>query len=444
MSDMKQMMERLLDKVATLGAEADLIASSDQALSLKADKGELSEYKVTSSRQIGIRLIRDGRVGIAYSEALDDTSLDAMLQDALDASRFARLDPDQQIAVSHSQLHTADPEIDQPDQTPIEEKIALSLALESEMLARPGVKSAPYNAYYEGRSELWLANSRGTFCQHREGSVGAYTTALIEQEGRQSMFYRGQSCRSFAELSPRPLMDDIYQTASALLTGEAVPTGHYSVIFAINALSELIGCFSAALSGKWAMQGINPWRDKLGQRVASPWLTLESRASMAGGMRIKAFDGEGMATSDLRLIGAGQLDNLLHNSATAHHFGIASNGCAARGPRSSLDVAPRHLVLAAGPHSDAEVLDGRYLELIKLDGLHSGADPVSGDFSFGASGFLCERGERVQPVRGITVAGNFYGLLNEIEAMGQHVYADDGRDFYAPTIRFGGLNVAGK
>ncbi|WP_231560913.1 metallopeptidase TldD-related protein, partial [Aeromonas sp. ZOR0001] len=112
--------------------------------------------------------------------------------------------------------------------------------------------------------------------------------------------------------------------------------------------------------------------------------------------------------------------------------------------RSALDVTARHLVFGAGPHSEAEVQSGDYLELVKLDGLHSGADAVSGDFSFGASGFLCRDGVRLQPVRGITVAGNFYRLLGELEAVGDTLHHNDGKGFYAPQIRFGGLSVAGK
>ncbi|MGL5481873.1 MAG: metallopeptidase TldD-related protein, partial [Aeromonas veronii] len=72
------------------------------------------------------------------------------------------------------------------------------------------------------------------------------------------------------------------------------------------------------------------------------------------------------------------------------------------------------------------------------------ADAVSGDFSFGASGFLCRDGVRLQPVRGITVAGNFYRLLGELEAVGDTLHHNDGKGFYAPLIRFGGLSVAGK
>ncbi|MGY3903840.1 TldD/PmbA family protein [Aeromonas lusitana] len=442
--DMKPLLNRLLDKVADLGAEADIIANQDRAFSLKADKGELGEYKVTSSQQIGIRLIKDGRVGIAYSESLDEAALDAMLQDALDASRFAKLDGDQAIRVAHSQLSTDGAEIHQPDTTPVEEKIALALRLESDMLALPDVTGAPYNSLFEGESRLWLANSQGTFCQHGEFSVGCHTSALIERDGRQSMHYQGQYTRRFDELDSRSLIEQVYAVTDGLLMGEAIPSGRYSALFSLNCLASLFGCFQSALSGKWAQQGINPWRDKLGQSVASRWLTLESRIHMPGGMRIKGFDGEGAPTQDLLLIGEGELKTLLHNSATAHHFGVASNGAAARSARSTLDVAPRHLVFGTGPHTEAEVKAGEYLELVKLDGLHSGADAVSGDFSFGASGFLCRDGERVQPVRGITVAGNFYRLLGELEAVGNLLHHDDGKGFYAPLIRFGGLSIAGK
>ncbi|MGL5093134.1 MAG: PmbA/TldA family metallopeptidase, partial [Aeromonas sobria] len=125
--DMNQLLTRLLDKVADINAEADIIANQEKAFSLKADKGELGEYKVTSSQQLGIRLIKEGRVGIAYSESLDELALDAMLQDALDASRFAKVDADQRISVAGSRITTDCAEINQPDTTPVEEKIALAL-----------------------------------------------------------------------------------------------------------------------------------------------------------------------------------------------------------------------------------------------------------------------------------------------------------------------------
>jgi PmbA protein len=186
---MNQLLARLLDKVADLGAEADVIANQEKAFSLKADKGELSEYKVTSSQQIGIRLIKEGRVGIAYpspSTRRPWTPWCRMRSMPAASPRWTRISASQ---CSRAGSSPTAPRYIQPDTTAVEEKIALALRLESDMLALPDVTGAPYNGFFEGESRLWLANSQGSLCQHSEFSVGCYSSALVERDGRQSMHY---------------------------------------------------------------------------------------------------------------------------------------------------------------------------------------------------------------------------------------------------------------
>jgi PmbA protein len=83
------------------------------------------------------------------------------------------------------------------------------------------------------------------------------------------------------------------------------------------------------------------------------------------------------------------------------------------------------------------------LELTDLTGLHSGANAISGNFSFGASGYLCKDGERIQAVRGITVAGNFYEMLNKISMIGNQQNWDEGRSALMPGIRFSDVAISG-
>lgn len=192
------------------------------------------------------------------------------------------------------------------------------------------------------------------------------------------------------------------------------------------------------------MKGINPWREKVGQQVASPLFSLTDKAYVEGGMNISAFDSEGFATQDNTLINNGELSTLLHNSHTANAMGVDSTSSAARSAKSSLEVTTQHKVISVGSASQEELTGGEYLELLDLHGVHSGADAVSGDFSFGADGFLCRDGKRIQPVRGITVAGNFYKLLNEIDAMGSVLEISESRNFYSPAIRFSRLSIGGK
>lgn len=436
--------DHVLEQVKAAGAEADVIANCSNNFSLKANDGELAEYKVTSGQVIGIRVVKDQRVATSYSESLEPASLDIMLERALQNAQFTQQDAHQTISCIDSKITTDVAEIYQQDDATADDKIELALALENGVVTKPHAKSSPYNGFAESDSQVILANTQGTLCQHQERSTYCYAYTLYEQDGKQSMHGGMSSGRRFDQLDPAYCINHGYDVAQALLEGGPVATKSYPVIFDLSSLSSLFSGFSMCLSGQSAMKGINPWRHSLHEQVASPLLTVSDSAFVDGGFAIKHFDSEGFAARDTILIGEGQLQSLLHNSHTASFFGIENTANAARSAKGGLGVAPRHTVIAAGTSSAAEVTAGEYLELIELQGVHSGADAVSGDFSFGASGFLCREGKRVQAVRGITVAGNFYQMLKEIDAVGNTLAHDYERDFYAPQIRFSRLSIAGK
>lgn len=447
MSQEKQLLnavDYVLSEAKRQGAEADVIVNRNSSFSLKANQGKLDEYKVSSSQVLGVRVIKDARVATSYSESLEQPSLDLMLTNALQSARFSKQDEHQSISCVNSQITTDVAEIAQEDTISVEEKIELSLALEQGVVALPHASSAPYNGYSDGETQLIIANTQGTLCQHFERSFTCYAYTLFEKDGKQSMAGRMSLGRRFDELDPAYCIEGGYNLARDLLEGVPVATGNYPAIFHINALASLFGAFGSAFSGVSAMKGITPLSDKLGQRVASDLITFTDTAYMPNGMAIAGFDSEGFATQDNVLIANGQLNTLLHNSQTASYLGAVSTASAARGAKSSLDVSANHKVIATGNSSAPEVKAGEYLELVELQGVHSGADAVSGDFSFGASGFLCRDGQRVQPVRGITVAGNFYKMLQEVEAVGDTQLINDSRTFFAPDVRFARLSIGGK
>nr|WP_321385691.1 TldD/PmbA family protein [uncultured Vibrio sp.] len=434
----------VLSEAKRQGAEADVIVNRNSSFSLKANQGKLDEYKVSSSQVLGVRVVKDARVATSYSESLEQPSLDLMLTNALQSARFSKQDEHQTISCVDSKITTDVAEIAQEDTTSVDEKIELSLALEQGVVSLPHASSSPYNGYSDGENQLIIANTQGTLCQHFERSFNCYAYTLFEKDGKQSMAGKMSVGRRFDELNSVFCIEEGYNLARDLLDGSPVKTGNYPAIFHIDALSSLFGAFGSAFSGASAVKGITPLGNKLGQSVASELITFTDTAYMANGMAICGFDSEGFATQDNVLIENGQLNTLLHNSHTASYLGAVSTASAARGAKSSLDVAANHKVIATGKSSVAEVKAGEYLELVELQGVHSGADAVSGDFSFGASGFLCRDGQRVQPVRGITVAGNFYKMLQEVEAVGDIQLINDSRTFFAPDVRFARLSIGGK
>ncbi|MBO6566772.1 MAG: hypothetical protein JJ956_18625 [Pseudomonadales bacterium] len=101
------------------------------------------------------------------------------------------------------------------------------------------------------------------------------------------------------------------------------------------------------------------------------------------------------------------------------------------------------LEMAPGDAADTQLHQGKYLTLTELTGMHSGANAISGEFSFGASGFLCEDGQRIQPVRNITVAGNFYHMLKNIGLIGQTQHWNWQKSALMPAIRFSDIAISG-
>ena len=98
--------------------------------------------------------------------------------------------------------------------------------------------------------------------------------------------------------------------------------------------------------------------------------------------------------------------------------------------------------IAAGLSSKDEIYKGQLLYVTRLDGLHSGANLISGDFSFGVAGYVLEDGAKQFSFKETTVKGNFYQMLKDIMLIGAEIKPSNSGDFFAPEIRFASLSLA--
>ena len=106
--DIESLASQVLDQVRAAGATGDLIIDEGEALSLKARDGALEEHKVSSSQVFGLRVIKDARVGTAYSEAADPDALTSMLDQALVNASFSRTEEHEKILPISADLKTDD------------------------------------------------------------------------------------------------------------------------------------------------------------------------------------------------------------------------------------------------------------------------------------------------------------------------------------------------
>jgi PmbA protein len=435
--------QTLLEKVSAAGATGDLIVDSGESVSFKANAGELEEHTVRSSQILGLRVIKDAKVGMAYSEATDENAVEELVAQALTNASFGATNDYETISLNGTSLVTDDELLAPEDTTSVEQKIDFALKLETDLAAKDKVQNVPYNGVTDSLSVREVYSTSGLQAVSRSRSAVAYAYALAVDGEHNAMAGTGRVQRRFAELNTEDIVQGTWQECLALLEGKPVATKHYDVIFDADQQSSLFDAFSLAFSGKSAKDGVNPWREQIGKVVADERLQLNDNPTRTDGFGYELFDVEGELCSDLPVIENGTLNSLLHNRTTAQFFKTKSTGHASRGPKSALSVSAHQWVIAAGDANEGSLKEDEYLYITDLTGLHSGANAISGNFSFGASGYLCKNGERVQSVRGITIAGNFYDMLKNIRCIGDTQEWNWQKSSLMAPIRFSELAISG-
>lgn len=443
MKNQIEMLSQVKKNALNQGAsECDIIMRSGKDLSISAFEQNIDKYQVSSSQIIGLRVIKDKKVGLASSESLDTESLETMVKQAINNSNFSSEAKHQSIKSNCERpLEQNSEENFKNDSTPIDQKIKLALELESKVKDFDNNAQTPYTAYGEGESEVYYTNSDGCSTYQKQNHFQCYTSALLKSDQGNATHFEFSLGKNFSQLNAELCAEKSYHIAKQLLTATPCSTGKYDVIFDTNNLGDLYGAFSGLFSAQTAMEGKNRFKDQLGQIVASDLLSIMDCPRYKDAFHQHHFDDEGYTMNDVNLLSNGRLESFLHSSETANYFNVAHNGRSNRGPKSSLNVTSTSTVIAPGSTSD--IYNGTILKIIGLDGLHSGTNMTSGDFSLGARGFLIKDGEITQAVKGITVSGNFFELLKQIEAVGNRVKVSSDKAFFSPTIRFGKMDIAG-
>ena len=181
------------------------------------------------------------------------------------------------------------------------------------------------------------------------------------------------------------------------------------------------GIVGHTLTGEAVVKRRSMFAERLGDSVAHPSITLVDDPTNPHAFTATAIDGEGLAARRTPLIDNGVLTGFLHNSYSGRRVSAASTGSAVRsGFKSAPGVGAQALALVPGDRSQAELIadiDNGFL-VQGVAGLHSGVNPVSGDFSTGAEGLRIRKGALAEPIREVTIASTVQRLLHDIIAIG--------------------------
>ena len=371
-------------------AEAYLL--EDESFKAVATNGEITEYSSNATRGLGFRAMVNGRMGYSSTEAFDDAAVDWLIRGAMDSATLCE-DPSEQFVYDGQEPVMALPlaAID----APADEK--LSFALEMETLAKaydPRVEQVGYDTVLSGKATVRIVNTYGMDKQYSEGYCGAYLQPIAREGNSTATGLEIQFARDFAALDAKKLAETAAKQAVDALHATPVPSGCYRVIIRNLAMTDLLETFSPAFSAENAQKELSLLKGKIGRKIAADCVNIVDDALRTEGFSSRPFDAEGVPSRCNRVVDQGVFRTFLHNLKTAHKDGVESTGNASKGSyAASVRVSPTNFYIEAGEKSFDELLAdmGDGLVITEVEGLHSGANAVSGDFSLLSKGFYREK-----------------------------------------------------
>lgn len=408
-------------------------------------EGEVANYENSTAEGIAFRGTIHGRTGCAYTRRLTADAIPYLLTQAKENAAVLSEGERESLYAGEAAYPTLAC-LSQTAALTAEEKIAAAKRMETAALSgAEEIASLDYCALGTETTEIAIQNTKGLDVAYSKGFTTAYVSAIARKGAEtktDSCFWKGQDWAAF---DPEATGREAALRAAAHLGAAAVPSGAYDVVLDGRAMVALLGAFAGVFYGETVQKGFSLLGGKTGQQIASPAVTLRDDALLAGGYASVPFDSEGVSGKNKAVIENGALRTLLYNRQTAERDGVVSTGNGFRaGLTGAVKTACTNFYLAAGEAERdallAELGDGLYLT--GLMGLHAGANAVSGDFSLSAEGFCVENGRLARPVEQITVAGNFYRLLEGIEAVGADLYFSPA-GIGSPSVLVRGMDIAG-
>jgi len=444
LSQHAETVERLLKGRSLDGYE--IMVSQSRDLSVEAKGGVLDAFRCAEPFGVAVRVLHGEGLGFSFSTARDPAALEKMVDGALQAARTQTPDPCNALPLPPAAPYPQLPGLYDPELPgiPEEEKIARALELERLVLCcDPRIKRVRKCSYGESVYGFFICNSHGLSTGYRGSYLSCSASAVAEADGDAQIGWDFGFSNSFSGIDLERIAAGAGRKATALLGARPVAGTRCPVVLDNRVATQLLEVLAPSFLAENVQKGKSLLAGRTGEPLFSGLLTIRDDGLLPGGTGSDPCDGEGVPQQQTRLVAGGSLQGFLYDGYWGSRMGVASTVNAVRGGvKGPPRLGVHNLCITPGPNSPGVLQAGvvRGMLITEVMGMHS-ANPISGDFSVGAAGFLLEGGEIAHPVKGIAIAGNLLDLFAGVDMV-----ADDLRFFGAvgsPSLRIGELDVSG-
>ncbi len=439
--------EKILSLALSQKADAaEVFIRSSVSTNVEVKNQKVEAFDRAREVGAGLRVIREGRMGFAFTADLSESALKNLAQSAVTNARNTDADPFQSLPEKPVGAYQAvtiyDPALVRLSE---KEKIERVMAMERETFAvDKRIKRTRKAAASFSETATMIMNSHGASVSYKGTAGYASIEAVAEDKGESQAGSEFDVNRFYHRLSLEDVGRRAARKAIGLLGAKTVATVKAPVILDRDVAGEFLSIMASGFSAESVQKKKSLFMGKLDKEIVSAVLTVFDDGLMEGGIGTAPSDDEAVPMKKKTVIDKGRLMMFLYNTYTAKKDKTISTGNGMRGGFKAVPgVGLTNLYIAPGSRTPDDLVRStkRGIQVTEIMGAHM-ANPVSGDFSVGATGFWIENGRIAYPVREITIAGNILDLMKNVDAVGNDLRFQ-GR-IGSPSLRVKELSIGGK
>ncbi len=429
----------ILEQLKGRAAQVEVVNVQSESTTIGFEANKLKTSQVEETKGIAVRVVKDGRLGFAASS--DESATEKLVTNVLESAAYG-----DEVPIVFPAPQPA-PNVTTFDQTITDLSIPRMVEIGQELV--------DLILQFEPEAHVNVALERGV--QHRSIRNQAGTEVSFKRSPL-SIFFEisrvdGDDVLVMFDIMGMTVWDDDY-AAFARQLGEklelaqksaTIRAGRMPVLFAPTGALVLGLPLMLGLNGKNVYTGISPMIGKVGEKLFNDKVTVVDDPIIDGRFGSASYDDEGVAHRRNVLVDRGVLKGFMYDLKTAAQSGVESTGNGSRGLFSPPGPSPTNLVFEAGETPLADIIGGLDEGLLVENVLGLGqGNVISGAFSNPLSlAFKIEKGEIVGRVKDVSIAGNVYDLLQNVEVTSretQWVYYN----FNLPYVLLPDMNVVAK
>ena len=400
--------------------------------------GEIDKVTHNADCSIYMYLFAEGRYGTFSTNKLDEASLSAFIDNALEMVRMLGKDPCWKLpeasrleknALTGNELGLYD---EFYHKVTAEDRLqrALSMPLPHFRAndADPDDWKAPAGDYSviceesewsDSIDDNYLIDSQGFEGRHTETSFTGFSEVTVQDaEGHKYSGFWWDASPTYKDFDPKTCARKALERAVRQIAPQEVESGRYKMVLDTSVSSRLISPILNALNANSLQQKVSFLEDSLGKQLFPAGMTLMDLARTPGKPGSRLYDTEGVATKDTAIIEDGVVKTYFTNTYMAAKTGMDATVEDITRPVLCPFRKGENLKLEENDINLADILSicGEGLYVTSFNG--GNCNPVTGDFSFGVEGFAFKDGRLTHPIKGLLITGNVLELWSHLLVAG--------------------------